>query len=184
MKFIWFIIILQLSDVQKWSHRNLQYWQKKKADLCLWTVTLKSMRVIMSAGINRFQTQLLSLCWDTFTLTALLINMEMVFPPAASHLKLRQILTISWSSVMWMWMILQCITVAHGTSLLMRGYHSDSQHDKNLLTAHIHFCFNTRRMVLNSIRTVFTVVPWIMIAYNSRCHDSIYLNHTHMTGSL
>ncbi len=184
MKLIVFIIILQLSDVWKWSHRNLQYWQKKKADLCLWTVTLKRTRVIMSAGINRFQTQLLSLCWDTITLTALLINMEMVFPPAASHLKLRQILTISWSSVMWMWMILQCITVAHMTALLVREYHSDSQHDKNLLTAHIHFCFNTRRMVLNSIRTVFAVVPWIMIAYNSRCHDSIYLNHTHMTGSL
>ncbi len=140
MKLIWLIIILQLSDVWKWSHRNLQYWQKKKADLWLWTVTLKRT-TLMSAGINRFQTQLLSLCWDTITLTALLINMEMVFPPAASHLKLRQILIISWSSVMWMWMILQCITVAHGTALLLRGYHSDSQHDKNLLTAHIHFCF-------------------------------------------
>ncbi len=140
MKLIWFIIILQLSDVWKWSHRNLQYWQKKKGDLWLWTVTLKRT-TRLSAGINRFQTQLLSLCWDTITLTALLINMEMVFPPAASHLKLRQILIISWSSVMWMCLILQCITVAHGTALLMRGYHSDSQHDKNLLTAHIHFCF-------------------------------------------
>ncbi len=38
-------------------------------------------------------------------------------------------------------MILQCITVRHMTALLVSSYHSDSQHDKNLLTAHIHFCF-------------------------------------------
>lgn len=140
MKLIVLIILFQVSDLWKWSHRNPLCWQNKKANLWLWIVTLKRMMVIMSTGWNRVQTQLLSLCWDSIVHTALLTIMEMVLHPAASHLELSQRLIIVWSSVMWMLVILQCITVAHGT-LLKSGYHSDSQHDKNLLTAHIHFCF-------------------------------------------
>ncbi len=76
-----------------------------------------------------------------YTIQALLLLMDPATPLLNSTqiTKLNQI--IVWSSVMWMWMILQCITVTHGTALLKSTYHSDSQHDKNLLTAHIHFCF-------------------------------------------
>lgn len=100
------------------------------------------MMVTMFPGTNSFQMQLLSLCWDSIILTALLTCTVTVFHQTASHLKLCQILTISWSSIMWMWEIQECITVAHGIALLLLLYHSDSQNDKNLFTAHSHFCFN------------------------------------------
>ncbi len=123
-----------------WWPRILQFSHWVKDRWPHWTVIWTPSLIVVLDGINRFMEEFHSLSYIS-TIQTVLLHTDPVTPLLNSTqiTKLNQI--IVWSSVMWMWMTLQCITVTHGTALLKSTYHSDSQHDKNLLAAHIHFCF-------------------------------------------
>ncbi len=136
--------LFQVSVVRLWWPRILQSSRWVKDRRPHWTVIWTPSLLVLLDGINRSMEGFHSLSYIS-TIHTLLLRTDPATPLLNSTqiTKLNQI--IVWSSVMWMWMILQCITVRHGTALLVSSYHSDSQHDKtsSLLAFTSAFCLQT-----------------------------------------